>query len=703
MHYAEHTLADLRDAQGLLRNTYSVVTADGNVSGGELKRLITACNVVHAALNKVYIDAPKLLLSQDLLSKLEVSHWSEALGEFKLPLADQNNINDWLNVVDGWINLACSRLAGLKSSAMELLLLHEDAIVNAHRNQSDIVVAPAASQVPESYSTLLPGSERKRQDKLGWWDRFQTADGAVASVARFAVAGSILGSVLFLGGSTGNTTVSIYNGLARQVEVQIANENVSLPPFRSREVVLERSDAYSIRAQTSDGQLIEQFKSSNSQREKHFVYNIASAATLLEWSSNYGGVSGSNDFEYGAPRWSHTRADYVFTPPPESIQTKGRGETRQVLQAISETGPSNTLAYAKENEIENIIRAHVRFDDGNSAHTLEWLEAAGNLSDLSALLKARLESNPYEVISLRAEQDNATGAERSGVCARHSALAKAQPQSTDLQYLVARCIEPSNLRNFALLKAFDAHPGNAWLQYSAAYIAAERAQWDEASQMYEKVLSRLPPIAERASLSYARVLRQRGGAGRVRLATLALEFPTIRRYLALENEAEIESNPSLAAMQKLAKGEIDAAKEIVKSDVSASALVDDFIALSETANSDQIAALINNKEKKSLLVTTAWPSLALAMREKSAKEIHLARAIDATGEEDSAKIIRFLEALNAGINPEQAQTELNEIDPQLRGVALVSGIVLLRDGAPLQWRIDAKQLLFALERPYFRN
>src|SRR5262249_51275483 len=53
LHYAEHTEANLRDAQGLLANTYSIVTATRKVSNAGATRMVECANVVHAALAKV--------------------------------------------------------------------------------------------------------------------------------------------------------------------------------------------------------------------------------------------------------------------------------------------------------------------------------------------------------------------------------------------------------------------------------------------------------------------------------------------------------------------------------------------------------------------------------------------------------------------------------------------------------------------------
>ena len=45
----------------------------------------------------------------------------------------------------------------------------------------------------------MVGENRPRQERLGWWDRFQVADGWVASSARALVAATVVGAVIFVG------------------------------------------------------------------------------------------------------------------------------------------------------------------------------------------------------------------------------------------------------------------------------------------------------------------------------------------------------------------------------------------------------------------------------------------------------------------------------------------------------------------------
>lgn len=196
VHYAQHTQDDLQDVQGVLINVWNVIWADGNVSGKEIKRLVLTCNQVHASLHKVYEDAKNIDLDKNLLSALEIENWQKALGEFDLPPAHKDNINDWMKVIDGWVGSTVSALSHLRQVALEQLLETEDKLAKAYLQKTIDEAAPAASVFPSQYKTLMPGQERELQTKLGLWDSFQTASGMGAAIARTLVSLSIVGAVL---------------------------------------------------------------------------------------------------------------------------------------------------------------------------------------------------------------------------------------------------------------------------------------------------------------------------------------------------------------------------------------------------------------------------------------------------------------------------------------------------------------------------
>jgi len=199
LHYADHTESNLIDARGALANVWAVVTADGNVSNREIKRLLASCQDVYRALSELYADKAQVKLDRTLVRRMKIEDWSAALGDLKLPPPDRNNIGEWINAFGSWVQHAEGLLGHLRVSALEQLLLVETQVAKFTRDKMTPTPAPEATRVPTSYKTLLPGNERPRQKRLGLWDRFQTADGVFATVARFAIATAIVGTVVALG------------------------------------------------------------------------------------------------------------------------------------------------------------------------------------------------------------------------------------------------------------------------------------------------------------------------------------------------------------------------------------------------------------------------------------------------------------------------------------------------------------------------
>lgn len=199
IHYAEHTHADLTDLQGVFHNVFAVVTADRKVSAKEMKRLIAAANDLHDALEGIHKHGLQVGLDDRTAKRAEIASYKEALGEFKLPPASNENIADWLNVIDGWVNAAAGLLMSVRGSALQELLIAEDEVANALNSKTALGAAPAPAVVPTEYPRLMLGDARPRQEKLSWWDRFQTADGWLAASARFVVASTVVGAVIVVG------------------------------------------------------------------------------------------------------------------------------------------------------------------------------------------------------------------------------------------------------------------------------------------------------------------------------------------------------------------------------------------------------------------------------------------------------------------------------------------------------------------------
>jgi len=374
LHYTEHTEANLRDAQGLLGNVVAVVTADGNVSARELKRLLGTANMLHAVLEQVYRQKTALQLDAALCARLNTESWAALLEEFTLPPASNDNINEWMRVIDGWVNAAAGALASVANAALEELLASEEKLALHIRQQSSPAPAPNPSQVPDQYQTLLPGQERKRQQKLGWWDRFQTADGWLPASARLLVAGGIVGAVLgFSNIAVSTMPLSIYNGLGQTVQVQIASQKIAVPAFSSTQIELPLGQSMTIETRARDDRVIERFTPELSGHTHHYVYNVASASPLVEWTASYGSAAEVPPRFLGAPRWLTSSADFIFAEPPQSVQTKSGGATRSILAGLGQKEPDKLMEILRtDTERKQVATAHATWDEANGKYADEW-------------------------------------------------------------------------------------------------------------------------------------------------------------------------------------------------------------------------------------------------------------------------------------------------------------------------------------------
>jgi hypothetical protein len=341
------------------------------------------------------------------------------------------------------------------------------------------VAAPPASEVPPQYDTLLPGKERPRQKKLDWWDRFQVADGVIATVARSAVAVGIVGSVIAVGGAVGSATVTIYNGLGTQVSVSIAEQEYALAPHGHREVTIPSNGNLQVRTLSRAKQVIEEFEESLGGANANYVYNVASAAPLVEWTAVYtpeGGAAPNNDPNnhdgpkertLGTPRWLTTDVDYLFVEPPQHIQLdKNKSRAfRTALSSLSHSEPwRQTEDLGSDEERARLILTHARWDDTKAQQTQEWMQLASGDPRFAKLLDERVRAAPADVVLLRLEQDTTTGEAHAAACARHRELAASKPRAS-LEYLAIRCLDDEEQRNAAFIAAQEngrTMPGWPW-------------------------------------------------------------------------------------------------------------------------------------------------------------------------------------------------------------------------------------------------
>ena len=701
LHFADHTEDNLRDLQGLLSNTVRVVTATRKVNKKGIARTVHDGNVLRDALAKVFDDARGVQLDETLLKRINAVSWTAALGELKLPGVAKETVGDWLNAVDSWVDHAANACAALRSNALEQLLISEAEVARHFRAGTSAGAAPAATRVPPGYETLRSGAERKRQTQLDWWGRFQTADGVLPASARLVVAGGIVAAVLGLGGTIGSASITVYNGLARPVVVKAGSAaSLQVPPLSHATQSIAPDKLVKIETRSTDGQLIESFDADAHGSFGQFIYNVAGAAPLVEWTAAYGNASASPQRELGAPRWSSSSAGFLFVDAPKSISTKGGGGTREVLSGLGDMPPAQQLGMISDRaEALRLANVHARWDPITSPNIAQWLSVAANAPGFKPLLAARLAESPDEVLLRRLEQDTASDAERVGVCERDRARAAAAPQNPNLQYVVTRCLAEGPEKDQAFIDGHARHPDHGWYAYAASYIAATHAQWPRAIAAAEQAQQRVPALADEISLDLARMRRLTAQDTSAGMDQLSRHSEMLRRMLALENGQGI-TVPALKAYSELAHGRVESAVQLAHTQPKSESRLLRLAAASDRASASLVSQALALPLDQGLDDSTVWASVALAARagrDLAGFDPMLRRAAP----DHHEPMLRFVDALKHGQPPELAERLLDGLTPELRGHAYSIGSVLLGAQAPRAWREGAKRLLFASERPYF--
>ncbi len=700
LHYADHTEANLRDAEGLLVNTVNVVTAT-KVNKKSLARILTIGTELQQLLGKVASDSDDLQLDAALTKKLGVANWKEMIEEYTLGPPTNENINNWMNVVHGWVNSYAGALSKLRQSALEELLIAEGTVARAVRDSSAIEAAPTPAKLPADYPVLLRGKERQRQNRLGWWGRFQNADGLFSTIARSAVACTIVAAVLSVGGAVGDATITIYNGLARPVIVNISGKQTQVAAFKSASLEVKPSQQYKIETKTINGKLIEAFDTDAEGSFTNHVYNVASASPLVEWTAVYGGAAARPDRKLGAPRWTTTRADVLFAEPPKSISTKSGGGTKSVLAGFGDKDPNFALTMLGEKERDATILSHARWDE-KSSYVFTWLAAAIKNENFAKILAARLKDRPDDLLALRFEQDAAAESMREQVCARQQEMARAKPDNSDLQYIASRCIVDKTVKKQAFIDGYAKWPKSGWFAYAAGNYQAEEAQWSGALITLEAALKHDAAIAPLVETDIARIKRMVSANGKASWADIGERASFMQ---ALETGEGLQSDNPLHAYVELAKGNIDRALEIAKKTPENEARLLRLAAASDGASGKVIDMAFALPTDKGLDASTAWTSIALATRNKldTAPYMSVLKPIEAKQieTEQTDRMLRFIEKLREGGDVAGAEKLLDGLYPENRGQAYSIGVIILGKNAPAAWRNGAKRLLFASERPYF--
>lgn len=693
LHFLTHAGRNVADAHSTLHHVLGIVLADGHVSNSERERLLHTASGLQEALEEVWRAKTNLVLPPGVLAQFQDSGGCLTLNQpLGANLPSLANLGDWMAIIDGWAAGATDDLTALAGAVLDTLLTTEESVEAMLREGLDPGEAPELAMVPDRYTTCVLGEERERQKTLGWWDRFQTADGFLPGVLRFAVASSLLLPALLLGGSVGGSTIHIHNGLFVPVTVNIGGHPHHLSPGADGEVSVSGSSVH-VETISAEGP-IESFDESVGAFST-YAYNVANAALLREYTVVYASrPQDPTSRVIGAPRWLRATSDVIFAEPPRSVSVR-RSRTARRTVLLATDGPAYDQV-DDEGERRAMVAAHVRHDPLTHPYYRGWLRVSE-----PAAIRERAAREPGNVFLEAAFVESATGDERAEECSRLTARAEADRANPDLAYLRAQCIEDPDARGRAFETLHGAFPTHVWLATGAMASRAFRGEWESAYTAGEVAL-RSDDVSVRSETEpvFARIaamVRQRGGD----IPPTSFSDDTLRALLALEEDDEADDRPLFAAMRALRRGDLEESIRLTASwDVADRGHMVALVGASDGASPERVTEALRLSR-----AGLGGPSLlaiaALAARGGNDPGAYLDRVSPDQNPDDPTIFSRALSLLTS--DPTAFEYLVAEgAPPRTRGLLLMMGLVVLGERAPPTWRGEVRALLFVSERPYFR-
>ena len=695
LHYAEHSHFDSDDACHHLQNTMEMTLADGHVSGSERQRILLSANDLQGVLAALDRQASQVKLPQAIQSKFENKTWRECLQELDLPKANEHNLGEWLQVVDSWALPVVHGFSALRSETLNELLRTEKRVVSYFEGEP-VETAPQPAEVPEAYATRLPKLERPKQRKLDWWSRFTLADGTVPTLLRLSVAASIVAAVVFVSGMVGTVSVYVYNGLATPVTVTLGEKNVTVSAHRHR--VIEFGTKTSVNLQTRSGNhLIDSFDVSLDRAFATYVYNVAGAAPMVEWTMNYGTAASRPPKDLGCPKWRTTSVDHIFEEPPKHIETSGTGAVRTVLTAMGDLHPQQVLSMLKvQTEQQRITKLHARYDHLDSKYILYWLMLASQYDGFQDTLESRLKESENEVMILRVQQDLATPETKDAILAEHSRLATEHPDDPDLQYIGIRAMPDGPEQDAAFLDGQKKWPEHVWFNYAAGFQYAGETRWDEALKCFSQAF-RYPPLKDTVGDQMARIRRFLAKGKQANLNDLMASIQ-VKSGLAYESKTMTVQSPGYP-YHLLHKGELKHAYRLSQESQS-DPLILILLAASEGADKEWKEAALKIPLEEIDDDALNMYRVAIAVQLAMPVDPYI-NAIEKSFEGRDRSPVPALRYLINNAPDAEFERLLNGLFVRARGAMLATAVALYPDQVSDEWRTAARALLFATERPYF--
>lgn len=697
VHYAEHTMEDLKDAYRAFTEVLQIVLADNKVTADEMQKVIGRGNSVQMIMQSMHSNKHMVLIDETIQEKLGGT-WPEKLEKLGLPRITQENINSWIPNSAGWVGSYLDSLHRLRSAALSALLKGEEEVQALYAQQGSKAAA-RASTVAFDYKTFSPGSERKVTDKLSMWDKFVMSDGIVPSVAKFGIAASILGATVFAGGQAGMSDLTIYNGLDIPVHVDVGHSSIDVPAHSTYPTHIRLTGESNISTHDKSGRLIEEFVPKTIGTSKHYVYNIASAAALYQYqvvySSNTSADYDDKGAALGTPRWTESNADYILEDAPESISSRSGHSRKKVLAAYSNILPTMLLGLVETQEdISNIVTAHTSWDPPGSSNVLQWISVADQLG-MNELVDKRLEMYPDEVITLRSVMDRDDASEKE-ICALCAEKAKSEASNPAYNYMVARCLPNGAEKDQAFLQGVEKWPANEWFNYGTAFVHAKKWDWKKAHEFYTNVYKKNSGLKVPSEINMARIanlVRAQGGA-------VETDFVGSEMTEYFESQIDINNQGGFDAIYyHLHRGALTDAYSLLKQQDGDRSDLKVFFAASDGATAEMIKTGL---EQDAANLSDEGLYVLLGLRLKNGKSIDdLQERIKSTGAGQEISVTEFINAVKNS-NYRTAETMMRQTGVSTQGSLASLAYLIKGKRIPKDWILMAKHLLYPSERPFIQ-
>lgn len=703
VHYSEHSMANINDVARKFNNVLAIALADGRVSSSEMTEILNSGFDYQNVLRKVYQHSNHITLDATLLKNMKVENYQDAFEEFKLPPPDEQNINDWVNVVDGWSSVALKALSKLRNEALELLLESEEKVKRAFLNNTVIEPVSNVLKVPVEYDTLVPGTEREIQQKLGLWDRFFVGDGLIPSLAKLIVSGGILFAAIYYGSYSQKLPVHIYNGLQTPVTVTIDGETIYLSANSSDKLQLNYGKSIHVETNTQDNVPIETLDVKINEHAT-YIYNIANAAAFIKYPVYYG-YEGAEDVSFlGAEQWFPVTADYVIKEPPASISlsSTSKGERKFAVQAYSDIATEDILSIVEnENDYKKMIASHGKWDNSSSKNILTWMYYLREIDNGLDIVETRLSRSPNDVVSLRAMQDISKDSIHDAICLNHKNLANSNPDNADLFYLATRCIEDEEVQDNTFIEGHKKWKNHNWLAYASAGTYIERGDFEAAFNAYEVAAKNNENLADIVALSSERVKRLINKTNPKSQYETLIYNDDIRYYNTLES-GEIEGkekNPNYI-YYLIHQGKLDEAFALSLKFEEIKTYTQSLIAASNGATKDMKTALLNKSSTvDGINLNSVWSVLGLAVKNNENYDDYLP-VFEPLELQDN-----FIDDLINLIKTRQfnkVEKHVSELGLRWKAQAYTLASIILEEKTPAKWKQIADAVLFANEKPFIK-